>query len=64
MTDASSAQALDTSSADHDRDGRVPRWRRRNPLTLVGALILTLVALSATLAPVLAVHDPLEMNPQ
>ena len=42
----------------------VPRRPWRNPLTVAGALILALVALSATLAPVLAVPDPLQMNPQ
>jgi len=64
MTDAGPAPALDASPADHDRGGRIPGRRWRNPLTVVGALILALVALSATLAPVLGVHDPLEMNPQ
>jgi len=42
----------------------VSRRPWRNPLTVAGALILALVALSATLAPVLAVPDPLQMNPQ
>src|SRR5262249_16790785 len=56
------AAALDVAP-DEARASRVRR-RWRTPLTAVGALILALVALSAALAPVLAVPDPLEMNPQ
>jgi peptide/nickel transport system permease protein len=58
MTDAGLAPA------DQERGGWIPGRRWRNALTVAGALILALVALSAALAPVLGVHDPLEMNPQ
>jgi peptide/nickel transport system permease protein len=53
MTEASSEPRVETR-------GR----RRRNPLTVAGALIIALVALSAALAPMLGVPDPLQMNPQ
>jgi peptide/nickel transport system permease protein len=64
MSDGPLAPAPDAPPADHDGDDGIPRRYWRTPLTVVGALILTLVALSAALAPLLAIHDPLEMNPQ
>jgi peptide/nickel transport system permease protein len=64
MSDGGRALVLDGAPADHDRDGGTRRRLWRNPLTVVGALILALVGLSALLAPLLAVPDPLEMNPQ
>jgi peptide/nickel transport system permease protein len=64
MSDGGRALVLDGAPADHGRDGGTRRRLWRNPLTVVGALILGLVGLSALLAPLLAVPDPLEMNPQ
>jgi peptide/nickel transport system permease protein len=58
MTDAAAAPV------DRVGGGPIPQRGWRNPLTGVGVLLLVLVALSAGLAPVLAVPDPLEMNPR
>ena len=38
-------------------------WLRKHPMLIVGALLLVAVALVALLAPVLATHDPQEIDP-
>src|SRR5262249_21366327 len=63
MTDPGRA-AIRDAAPDRAHGGPVPRRRWRNPLTAVGTLILAVVALSAALAPVLAVPDPLQTDPQ
>ena len=39
------------------------RWLRRHPTLVVGLLLLAMVAAIALAAPVLATHDPTDLDP-
>ncbi len=39
------------------------RWLRRHPTVFVGLIILTLAALMALFAPLIATHDPMKLDP-
>ena len=43
--------------------GRLPRWLRKHPTLILGALMLLAVAVLALTAPWLATHDPQDIDP-
>ena len=56
-------------TADAARQGEVARKRsrlgkilRRHPMMVAGGVILVLIAIIAAAAPLLAPHDPIELN--
>ena len=49
-------------AAARSRQGRVYRWMRRNPLSVVGAAIVLALVAMAVLAPYLPLPNPVRMN--
>jgi peptide/nickel transport system permease protein len=49
-------------AATRSRQGRVYRWMRRNPLSVVGAAIVLALVTMAVLAPYLPLPNPVRMN--